>query len=201
MTRRRWTSLGGESVKKGHRTCLWLLLACVLIWLAIIGVCGAIIVHAEEPVAAYECCGAAEAVDKLQMKGYEHIAGVDDWAVLTLTEADELVIVKNDDPELISLGEFTITAYCPCERCCGKDPSDPRYGITATGTVATEGRTIAVDPSVLPYGTVVYIDGQAYTVEDCGSAIKKNRIDIFFAEHEEALQWGVQEKEVFIKSE
>ena len=45
------------------------------------------------------------------------------------------------------LGEFTLTAYCPCMKCCGKTD-----GITSTGTTATEGRTIAVDPLVIPYG-------------------------------------------------
>lgn len=136
------------------------------------------------------CCIRASAAEPT-VRGYQHLAGVDEQLILRLP----------DEPELVSLGTYTITAYCPCERCCGKDPSDPFYGITATGTVATEGRTIAVDPEMIPYGTVVYIDGEDYVAEDCGSAIRENRIDIFFAEHEEALQWGVREKEVFIKSD
>ena len=82
---------------------------------------------------------------------------------------------------------YTVTAYCGCEKCCGK--SD---GITASGTVATEGRTIAVDPTVIPYGTTVYIDGQAFVAEDCGGAIKGKRIDMYFDNHEKALLWGVQ---------
>ena len=52
----------------------------------------------------------------------------------------------------VFLGEYTLTAYCPCARCCGK--SD---GITATGTLAAEGRTIAVDPRVIPYGSHVLL--------------------------------------------
>lgn len=80
---------------------------------------------------------------------------------------------------------LTATAYCPCVKCCGK--SD---GITATGTKATAGRTIAADPSVFPYGTKMIIYGQEYTVEDCGGAIKGNRIDIYFATHQEALNFG-----------
>lgn len=94
--------------------------------------------------------------------------------------------------EYESLGVFEITAYCPCEKCCGK--SD---GITATGTKATEGRTIAADPSVLQYGAKVIINGNEYTVEDCGGAIKGNRIDMYFDSHEDALQWGRQTHEVF----
>ena len=86
--------------------------------------------------------------------------------------------------------EMTITAYCPCVKCCGK--SD---GITATGTLAKQGRTIAVDPIYIPYGTEIIIDGQTYIAEDCGGAIKgSNRIDLFFSSHEQALSFGRQTK-------
>lgn len=82
---------------------------------------------------------------------------------------------------------FKVTAYCPCVKCCGKTD-----GITATGTVATAGRTIAVDPTVIPYGSEVILNGVTYIAEDCGGAIKGNKIDMFFDTHEEALQWGVK---------
>lgn len=79
----------------------------------------------------------------------------------------------------------TATAYCPCEKCSGK------WGtMTATGVQAEAGRTIAVDPSVIPYGTHVIIDGVTYVAEDTGGAIKGNDVDIFFNTHEEALQFG-----------
>lgn len=99
-----------------------------------------------------------------------------------------------------SLGEFTLTAYCPCVKCCGK--SD---GITATGTTATEGRTIAVDPAVIPYGSIVtlyYEDGtvHTYTAEDCGGAIRENRIDVFFDSHEAARAFGVQSAMVYVEA-
>jgi 3D (Asp-Asp-Asp) domain-containing protein len=94
---------------------------------------------------------------------------------------------------LKSLGTFTITAYCPCAKCCGKDD-----GITATGVKATAGRTIAVDPNVIPYGTELFIDGFTYRAEDTGGSIKGRKLDIFFANHLEALEWGVREYEVFI---
>lgn len=96
--------------------------------------------------------------------------------------------------EPISLGVFTVTAYCDCSYCCDKDD-----GITATGTQATEGRTIAVDPNVIPYGTEVIIDGHTYIAEDCGGAIDGNHIDMFFYDHSDARAWGVQEYEIFIE--
>lgn len=82
---------------------------------------------------------------------------------------------------------FKVTAYCPCSKCCGKED-----GITATGTVATAGRTIAVDPTVIPYGSKVILDGVTYVAEDTGGSIKGNKIDMFFDTHQEALEWGVK---------
>ena len=97
------------------------------------------------------------------------------------------------DLPLTSLGVCRITAYCACSACCGK--SD---GITASGTKATEGRTIAVDPNIIPYGTKVVINGHTYIAEDCGGAIDNTDIDIFMDSHQEALIYGVQYAEVFV---
>ncbi|HAV91131.1 MAG TPA: hypothetical protein DCW44_07655, partial [Eubacterium sp.] len=76
------------------------------------------------------------------------------------------------------IGNFKITAYCI-------------HGRTASGTTTTANRTIAADPSVLPYGTEVVINGKTYVVEDTGGAIKNNRIDIYMSTYDEAIQWGV----------
>lgn len=103
---------------------------------------------------------------------------------------DKIVV---EDAEKKSLGVFKITAYCPCEDCSGNWGHQ-----TSIGTYATQRRTIAVDPSVIPYGTVVVINGHKYIAEDCGGAIKGNDIDIFFDSHEEAKEFGVQYAEVFI---
>lgn len=99
------------------------------------------------------------------------------------------------------LGEFRLTAYCPCMKCCGKTD-----GITSTGTLAAEGRTIAVDTRVIPYGsavTIYFADGtvHTYTAEDCGGAIKENRIDVFFSSHDAALAFGVQSAMVYVEEE
>ena len=108
-------------------------------------------------------------------------------------EEEEEATTENKVCELVNLGEYEITAYCACEKCCGK--SD---GITATGTVATARRTIAVDPSIIPYGTELIIDGHTYVAEDCGGAIKGNHIDIYFDSHAEALEFGRQYKNVYV---
>ncbi|MCC8047075.1 MAG: 3D domain-containing protein [Clostridiales bacterium] len=60
---------------------------------------------------------------------------------------------------------------------------------------------MGVDPEVIPYGTTVIIDGHEYIAEDTGSALEGNTIDIFFDTHEEALEYGRQTAEVFIKSD
>ncbi len=62
-------------------------------------------------------------------------------------------------------------------------------------------RTIAVDPTVIPYGSKVVINGQVYVAEDCGGAIKKNRIDIYVGSHAEAETKGVYETEVYLLEE
>jgi 3D (Asp-Asp-Asp) domain-containing protein len=90
------------------------------------------------------------------------------------------------------LGEYKLSAYCACAKCC-----DVEDGITATGTIATANRTIAVDPKKIPYGSRLLINGQEYVAEDCGGAIKGNRIDIYFDTHEEALQFGIQYADVY----
>ena len=87
---------------------------------------------------------------------------------------------------------FTVTAYCPCEKCCGEYAN----GYTATGEKAIQGVTIAADPDVLPMGTEIELDGHTYTVQDTGGAISGNRLDLYFDSHEDALQWGVREKTV-----
>ena len=108
-------------------------------------------------------------------------------------KVEETEPIETVEPDNNYLGRFKLTAYCPCAKCCGK--SD---GITATGTVATQGRTIAVDPSVIPYGTAVSINGNIYIAEDCGGAIGGNRIDIFFDSHADAWNFGVQYADVYL---
>ena len=106
----------------------------------------------------------------------------------------EPLIESEPEEELINIGNYILTAYCPCEKCCGK--SD---GITATGAKVQQGVTVAVDPNVIPYGTELIINGHTYIAQDCGGAIKGNKIDIYFDSHAEALNFGIQTADVYVK--
>ena len=114
-------------------------------------------------------------------------------------QANENVSFSGEIPEeLVSymcLGNFEITHYCACTKCCGKNAQ----GITASGKRVEENKTIAVDPKVIPLGTKVYINGHEYEAQDTGSAIKGNKIDIYVADHEEALKLGVKYADVYVK--
>lgn len=93
------------------------------------------------------------------------------------------------------LGKFTATAYDLTVASCGKTQDHPAYGITASGFnleghTLESARAIAVDRNVIPLGTKVrlefsegweYLDG-VYTAVDTGSAIKGNKVDIFFGD-------------------
>lgn len=90
-----------------------------------------------------------------------------------------------------SLGMFTITGYCGCPACSGG------HNRTFSGTVPQPNHTISADLNVFPLGTRLMINGIIYTVEDKGSAVKGNKLDIFYGSHDEAMAAGVSTAEVF----
>ena len=94
------------------------------------------------------------------------------------------------------LGRFKLTAYCNCSKCCGKWAGGP----TASGVMPKAGRTIAVDPKVIPLGSKVKINGHTYVAEDTGGAIKGNRIDVYHSSHSAALDFGVHHADVYLLS-
>ena len=107
-----------------------------------------------------------------------------------------------------SLGEFKITAYCSCRKCCGVwaknrplDENGKEIVYTASGERAEAGKTIAVDTSVIPFGTEVKIGDTVYTAQDTGSAVKGNVIDIYFDSHEDAVKHGAKYLEVEVRNE
>jgi len=119
------------------------------------------------------------------------------------TKKEEKVValsVDKAEAQVVKKGEITfsykeilnnvqLTAYTAAEG--GKKKSDPYYGMTASGTKATEGRTIAVDPSIVPMGWWVYIEGIGYRrAEDTGSAVKGKIIDVYYDSQEYVNKFG-----------
>lgn len=113
--------------------------------------------------------------------------------VQTSMEAEE-----PQEPDLMRMGTFTVYAYCPCEKCCGQCSGGP----TASGVMPEEGRTVAADWDVLPAGAEVYISGVGWrTVEDTGSGVTGRALDLYMDSHQDALEWGVREIEIFTRAE
>ncbi|MFQ6832303.1 3D domain-containing protein [Butyricicoccus pullicaecorum] len=113
----------------------------------------------------------------------------------TVEKLDALAADAQITQNFKNLGSFRLSFYCTCEKCCGAYAT----GQTKSGTTVTEGRTIAVDPKVIPLGSRVYIDGYGvFIAEDVGSAIKENKIDIAVGNHEQALKLGIDEATVYL---
>ena len=120
-----------------------------------------------------------------------------------VAETDEALVILENKKE--SLGEFKLTAYCSCEKCCGewalnrpKDENGKDIVYGSTGTILVAGTSIATDPSVIPYGSQVEINGHIYTAHDTGGAIQGNRIDVYFDSHQDALNFGVQYADIYL---
>lgn len=105
----------------------------------------------------------------------------------------EVSVQEYEEPgeSLTYLGTWASTGYCPCSICCGQWAS----GYTASGTLATEGRTVACGS--LPMGTTIYIEGWGYrVVEDLG--VEGEWVDIFYADHASASAHGLQYVNVYL---
>lgn len=104
--------------------------------------------------------------------------------------------LKSDEHEFVYLGDFKLTHYCTEleNHICGTGD-----GITSTGAPITAGRSIAVDQTIIPYGSQLYIEGYGYRIaEDCGETIQGRHIDIAVDSHEQALNMGTTTGGVWI---
>ena len=97
------------------------------------------------------------------------------------------------DSNLVPLGTFKTTAYCPCYQC-----SEGWGRQTSSGALATANLTVAVDKRVIPMGSRLLINGQEYIAQDVGGGVKGNHIDIYFNTHGETRQHGVRNAEVYL---
>ena len=105
---------------------------------------------------------------------------------------------------LAPIGEFELTAYCPCELCCGVwalnrpiDATGEPIIYTASGEIARPNFTVAVDPVVIPLGTEICIEGLGvFVAQDTGN-FTGNVIDIFFLDHDAAREFGRQTAKIW----
>lgn len=107
-------------------------------------------------------------------------------------QASAKEIVVTPDPKI---KKMLVTAYCPCEKCCGKYAD----GKTSIGRDAKKTLGVAADPKVLSYGTKLDIPGiGVLIIDDTGGAMRQStkkgicHIDIRFHDHKEALRFGRQ---------
>lgn len=92
------------------------------------------------------------------------------------TDIQKVFFDEADFNEPVIYDDCHVTAYCNCESCCGQYAGKRT---TSIGATVVEGVTIAVDPSIIPYGSVVELDGHLYLAQDCGGAIDGIEIDVY----------------------
>lgn len=105
-------------------------------------------------------------------------------------------VISREITKVKEVGTCKVTFYCQCQRCNGNNDK-----VAKDGSALEPFVTCAVDPSVIPLGSEVFVDfgdGNVWTLEarDTGSAIKGNVIDICVNTHEQALQLGVMKASV-----
>ena len=94
--------------------------------------------------------------------------------------------LKSTEYELAYMGNFRYTYYCDerYEHICGYG-----MGLTASGKPTEVGWTVAADTSVLPMGSIIYIEGIGFReVMDRGGGVKGNHIDILMTTHNECFK-------------
>ena len=132
-----------------------------------------------------------EAEEKQKTESYTYSGKQETTANIT----ESIIEVGGNVYSYTEVISVTATAYCPCSTCCGSYAN----GITADGSVATAGYTIAAPPE-FAFGTKFYLPyfDRVFEVQDRGGAIQDMRIDIYFDSHEEALRFGIKTLDVYI---
>lgn len=106
-------------------------------------------------------------------------------------------LANGDELSSYKTANMSTTGYCSCYICCGKNPGDYGYGLTASGLAQGYG-VVGVDTSVIPFGTKLYIEGYGYAVAgDTGGAIFPTHLDLGFYTHADAVAWGRKDAVVY----
>lgn len=157
------------------------------------------LVKGEERIILEGIAGEATITIKNIYEGTEMVSSEEISRVIVAQPVNKIIEVGTAEPasmavidgyQYASTINVTATGYTPYDAGCN--------GITSTGTVAKKG-SIAVDPRVIPYGTKLYIPGYGYGVaEDCGGAIKGNKIDLCYETKTEAFSWGRRNITVYV---
>lgn len=144
---------------------------------------------------AYDALAARSAAQEAEL---EQLRAERFEAVAARREAEravpELAAEAEREPEWTGSAAVHVYHYCPCEKCTGHRPGSALYRVTRTGTEATEGRTVAVDPDVIPLGSEVLLNGRVYIAEDTG--VHGYAVDVYVTEHERAVELGTYLTEV-----
>lgn len=128
-------------------------------------------------------------------------ASVVPQVIVVPTELEPIDENDNENALTIDLSNAEIyeaTAYTAGPESTGKNPGHPAYGITYSGLPVKLG-VVAVDPRVIPLGSIVWVEGYGLAVAaDTGSAIKGKRIDVYFPDVRTAMQWGRKDVRVAV---
>ncbi len=142
-------------------------------------------------------CTAMGPFSSFASEGTEAAGPAEDVSVAQ--ENEDIAVGPGHDSELPTeetedssyLGEFETTAYCSCSSC------SEGHSVTYAGTVPQANHTVSADLSVFPLGTRLKIGDTIYTVEDKGSSVTGNKLDIYFDSHSQALDYGRQYVDVY----
>ncbi len=133
-------------------------------------------------------------IQSLPMPDMSDVPRIQEQSIAIQEECITEAVVEED-----GLKELNVSAYCACEQCCEKT-----NGITASNTKAQQWHTVAAGPSY-KFGTKIYISALANTpsggwfvVEDRGGKIDDNHLDVYFEDHQAALEFGRHNYECII---
>lgn len=140
--------------------------------------------------------------ERVLIEEIDRIVAVDE--IIERGTAGFVVTSRGESRRYSNVYVMQASAYTAGYESTGKRPGDPYYGITSTGSQVRPG-VVAVDPKVIPLGSRLYIEsldgkvsyGIAYA-EDTGSAIKGNKIDLYYENYADALRFGRRQLRVYV---